>query len=134
MSDPTPTVHRMTIDNWTVDDHLRGKPPASVALYHEFVDLIDALGPTTTLVSKTMIVFKGVRRGFAGAKPTPSGLTGYFDLTRPVADRRVSSATPYTKRLFVHHFRLTSPDDLDHDFAGYLREAYEVGQGAHLRA
>jgi hypothetical protein len=49
-------------------------------------------------------------------------------------DRRVSSASPYTKRLFVHHFSLTSPDDLDHDFAGYLREAYEVGQGAHLRA
>ncbi len=133
MSHPTPKVTRMTIDTWTVDDHLRGKPPASIALYHEFVDIIDALGPTTTVVGKTMIVFKGVRRGFAGAKPTPRGLTGYFDLTRPVVDRRVSSATPYTKRLFVHHFSLTSPDDLDHEFAGYLREAYEVGQGAHLR-
>jgi Domain of unknown function (DUF5655) len=133
MSDPTPTVTRMTIDSWTVADHLRGKPPASIALYHEFVDIIDALGPTTTVVGKTMIVFKGVRRGFAGAKPTQRGLTGYFDLTRPVVDRRVSSATPYTKRLFVHHFSLASPDDLDHEFAGYLRDAYEVGQGAHLR-
>jgi hypothetical protein len=133
MSDPAPTVIRMTIDSWTVEDHLLGKPPASVALYHEFVDIIDALGPTTTVVGKTMIVFKGVRRGFAGAKPTPRGLTGYFDLTRPVVDRRVSSAAPYTKRLFVHRFTLTSPDDLDHEFAGYLREAYEVGQGAHLR-
>jgi hypothetical protein len=133
MSHPTPNVTRMTPDTWTVDDHLRGKPPASVALYHEFVDIIDALGPTTTVVGKTMIVFKGVRRGFAGAKPTSRGLTGYFDLTQPVVDRRVSSATPYTKRLFVHHFSLTTPDDLDHDFAGYLRAAYEVGQGAHLR-
>ncbi|HZD98914.1 MAG TPA: DUF5655 domain-containing protein [Micromonosporaceae bacterium] len=123
----------MTTDSWTVADHLHGKPPSSIALYHEFVDIIDAFGPTTTVVGKTMIVFKGVRRGFAGAKPTPRGLTGYFDLTRPVQDRRVSSATPYTKRLFVHHFSLASPDDLDHQFAGYLREAYEVGQGAHLR-
>ena len=119
---------------WTIDDHLRDKPPASVALYHEFVDVIDTFGPTTTAVGKTLIVFKGVRRGFTGAKPTAHGVSGYFDLTRPVTDRRVISVSPYTKRLFVHQFRLTSPADLDKEFIGLLREAYEVGQGTHLRS
>jgi hypothetical protein len=40
--------------------------------------------------------------------------------------------SPYTKRLFVHRFRLTAPDELDKEFAGWLLEAYAVGAGAHL--
>ena len=117
---------------WTVEDHLRGKPAASVALYRRFVEIVNACGPTTTSVSKTLIAFKGTRRGFTGAKPTAQGVRGYFDVTRQITDRRVISNTPYTSRLFVHQFRLTTPDDLDETFGSFIREAYTVGQGAHL--
>ena len=55
---------------WTVDDHLRGKPEGSVALYRSFVRLVTACGPFTYAVAKTTITFKGSRRGFAGARPT----------------------------------------------------------------
>jgi hypothetical protein len=54
---------------WTVDDHLRDKPHASVALYHAFVRLVEACGPVTCSVAKTTITFKGSRRGFAGRGP-----------------------------------------------------------------
>jgi hypothetical protein len=59
-------------------------------------------------------------------------LRGYFDLQRQVTDPRISSSSPYTKRLFVHQFRVTAPDELDEQFGAWLREAYQVGQGAHL--
>ena len=49
-----------------------------------------------------------------------------------VEDPRITSAAPYTKRLFVHHFRITTPDQLDADFDGWLREAYAVGAGEHV--
>jgi Domain of unknown function (DUF5655) len=117
---------------WTVEDHLRDKPPAVVALYRRFVELVEACGPFDYAVSKTAITFKGSRRGFAGAKPRQQTLDGYLDLQRLVEDPRIRSAGPYTKRLFVHQFRISAPEQLDEEFAGWVREAYQVGQGGHL--
>ena len=70
----------MPSSKWTVEDHLRDKPPAVVALYQRFVELVQACGPFEHAVSKTALGFKGSRRGFAGAKPTahspqPTALT-----------------------------------------------------------
>jgi hypothetical protein len=117
---------------WTVQDHLRGRDPAVMRMYERFVALIDACGPAQVTVSKTAITFKGSRRGFAGAKPKDRWLDGYLDLQRRVDDPRIRTASSYTKRLFVHQFRVTALDQLDEDFAGWVREAYEVGRGAHL--
>ena len=117
---------------WTVEDHLAGQPASSVALYERFVELVARCGPFSYAVAKTMITFKGVRRGFAGARPDRRGLRGYLDLQRVVEDRRITNATPYTARLFVHHYRIATLDELDDDVAGWVAEAYAVGAGAHL--
>jgi hypothetical protein len=122
----------MSHDGWTVDDHLRGRHPAVIRLYERFVDLITACGPFEVSVAKTAITFKGSRRGFAGAKPKDQWLDGYLDLERQLKDPRILRASPYTKRLFVHQFRVTALDQLDEEFAGWVREAYEVGEGRHL--
>lgn len=109
-----------------------GAAAAGPALYHRFVQLVEACGPFGYAVSKTTITFKGSRRGFAGARPTARGLVGYLDLQRQVEDPRITTAAPYTKRLVVQHFRVTVADQLDDEFAGWVREAYDVGQGGHL--
>lgn len=120
--------------SWTVEDHLRGADPGHVQLYHAVAALIEACGPVTVSVSKTTVTFKGQRRGFAGARPTRHGVEGYLDLTRSLSgDPRIRRADPYTKRLTVNHYRVTSPDDLDETFASWVREAYAVGRGDHLR-
>ena len=124
------TDHRV----WTVEDHLRDQDPRSVALFRAVEEAIRACGPVEVSVSKTTVTFKGTRRGFAGARPTRQGVRGYLDLTRAVEDDpRILSVSPYTQRLFVHQYRLATPDDLDDTFRGLLREAWDVGQGAHLR-
>jgi hypothetical protein len=122
----------MPSSEWTVEDHLRGKPATVVALYRRFVELVQACGPFEYAVSKTAITFKGRRRGFAGAKPTAHGLDGYLDLQRRVEDPRIRRAAPYTKRLLVHQFRINAPEQFDEEFGGWVREAYQVGQGEHL--
>ena len=83
-------------------------------------------------VTKTAITLKGTRRGFAGLKPRAASLDGYLDLQRRVEDTRIRRAGPYTKRLFVHQFRVVAPEELDATFAGWIAEAYAVGAGAHL--
>ncbi len=123
----------MSEDTWTVDDHLAGRPAEIVALYRRFIGLVEACGPFSYSVAKTAITLKGTRRGFAGAVPKERSLDGYLDLTREIRDPRISSASPYTKRLFVHHFRVTDLRQLDEEFAGWIREAYAVGAGGHLR-
>lgn len=117
---------------WTVARHLEGAPESAIALYQRFIHAVETIGPFTYAVSKTTITLKGSRRGFAGARPDRGGVRGYMDLQREVRDPRILSVAPYTKRLFVHQFRLTSPADLDDQFVQWLREAYAVGAGAHL--
>ena len=117
---------------WTVAAHLEGKPAASVALYEALVAAVASCGPFTYAVSKTSITFKGTRRGFAGALPTPRGVRGYLDLQRQVTGPQIISSSPYTSRLYVHQYRLTSPADLDAQFRSWIAEAYAVGAGAHM--
>lgn len=124
----------MTTQDWTVEDHLVGKPAEAVALYHRFAALVEQCGPVRVAVSKSCVAFKGDRRGFAGARPTRNGLRGYLDLQRRVDDPRFTSVAPYTKRLFVHQVSISSMSQLDDDFAAWIAEAYEVGEGAHLLA
>ena len=115
------------------EDTLQGKRPEVIALYHRFIDLVQACGPFTYAVSKSAITLKGTRRGFARAVPGERALRGYLDLQRLVQDPRITRAGPYTKRLYVHHFRVDRHATLDEQFAGWLGEAYQVGAGAHLR-
>jgi hypothetical protein len=110
-------------DEWTVERHLRDKPEQVVALYQR---------PFTYAVTKTAITLKGSRRGFAGLAPKKASLDGYLDLQRRIEDARIRRSSPYTKRLFVHHFRVVAPSELDDEFANWLWEAYAVGQGEHL--
>lgn len=130
---PMDTLPSVDAGDWTVERHLRDKPAGVISLYRRLVELVEACGPFTYAVSRSAITFKGGRRGFAGARPTSSALNGYLDLQRKVDDPRIRSASPYTKRLFVHQFRITEAGQLDEEFAGWVREAYAVGQGAHLR-
>jgi hypothetical protein len=124
------------VTDWTVERHVDGADPAVVELYHAFVEMVSGFGPFTYAVAKTSITLKGTRRGFAGATPKRDVLGGYLDLRRRIpetgVDPRIRNASPYTKRLFVHHFRIASLSDLDDRFAGWVGEAYEVGNGAHL--
>ncbi len=103
-----------------------------MVLWHAFVELIERCGEFTYSPSKTTVTFKGTRRGFAGARPDRRGIVGYLDLQRKVRDSRITNVSAYTAKLFVHQFRITVPEQLDETFAGWVAEAYAVGQGAHL--
>jgi hypothetical protein len=122
------------VDEWTVERHLHDKPEQVVALYHRFIELATACGPFTYSVARTAITLKGSRRGFAGLKPRKVSLDGYLDLQRRVEDTRILRSGSYTKRLFVHQFRVVALSELDDEFARWLKEAHAVGEGEHLRA
>jgi hypothetical protein len=120
-----------SVEEWSVERQLAGKPEAVVDLYVRFVRLLAACGPYTVSVTKTAIAFKGAQRGFAGAKPRKTSLDGFLDLQREMQDERFLRVSPYTKSLYVHQFRITGAAQLDDSFAALVEEAYQVGCGAH---
>lgn len=97
-------------------------------IYERFLELLGELGPVERAPTTAQIGFQ-TNRIFAGVHLTERGLEGYLDLPREVESSRFRQVAPYTKRLWVHHFVLTSENDLDEEFAGWLGEAYEVGWG-----
>jgi hypothetical protein len=119
-------------DEWTPERHLTGKSALVHDLYRRFIELVEACGPFEYVVTKTAISLKGTRRGFAGAKPKMHTLDGFLDLQHVVRDARIVRSSAYTKRLYVHQFRISRATQLDEQFASWVREAYDVGAGAHL--
>jgi hypothetical protein len=117
----------------TVEDHLAGRPAPVVALFERFCEVVNACGPAQLAPVKAQIGFQ-VNRIFAGVRLTDGGLAGYLDIAGRIDSDRFRSVEPYTKRLFVHHFLITDLSQLDEEFAGYVRLAYAVGLGEHLRA
>ena len=117
---------------YTIRDHLLGKDRTIAALYERFVELLQDCGPFEYLVGKDGIAFKGRRRNFAVAKPKARWPDGVLVLPRPLQDARIRTAEAYTQKLFGNHFRVMEPDQLDDEFANWVREAYQVGQGQHL--
>lgn len=113
----------------TVEDHLRDQASEVVALFHAFTQMIQAIGPAEYAPVKGQVGFRGQKRIFAGVKLTRRGLEGYLDLPRRVESPRFRQVSPYTHHLFVHHFVLTSTEQLDAEFSGWVREAYLVGEG-----
>ncbi|MCI0452997.1 MAG: DUF5655 domain-containing protein [Candidatus Latescibacteria bacterium] len=112
--------------------HFHGKDPAIRALFEAVRDAVAACGPVTVIPEKTRIAFQ-VRMSFAQVTPRARWLDGHVVLARRLQHprfRRIESISP---RNHVHHFRLTTLDEIDAAFRGWLREAYAVGAQEHLR-
>ena len=53
-------------DGWTVEEHLRDKPAEVVALFHSFLDAVQACGPVDIEPTKTGVALHGSKRIFGG--------------------------------------------------------------------
>jgi hypothetical protein len=79
--------------------YLAQQPAASTELFCRFVELARGCGPAILELQPGIIVLRGERRIFSSVRVRRDGLTGHLVLARPVADRRLSTPEPLTKRL-----------------------------------
>jgi hypothetical protein len=89
-------------------------------------------GPIELAPTKSYIGVRGPRRNFAGLIPTKKGLGGFIVAARRIEGRQLLDAIKYQRNLFIHHFFVESPSDLDKHFDRWIQEAYAVGEGQHL--
>jgi hypothetical protein len=69
---------------------------------------------------------------FAAFTPRRRWLDGHLVLARQVDSARFRRVEVFSRRNVLHAFRLTHPDEVDEELAGWLAEAYQVGEQKHL--
>lgn len=120
-------------ERWTVADHTRGKPAEIVDLFDRFVAAARTFGTVDLAPVRGQVGLRGSRRIWGGLVLRADRIDGYLDLARQVDSPRFQRPTPYTKRLWVHHFRIQRAAELDDEFVGWIGESYAVCEGEHLR-
>lgn len=115
----------------SLDRHFVRTSPLVRQTFDRVLDAVRALGPVSVLPQKTRIALH-VRMSFAAFMAKPQWLDGHLVLARRIANPRFRRIDTYSPRNVVHAFRLTSPAEVDEEFAGWLAEAYQVGQQRHL--
>ena len=117
--------------DYSVERFLAGKGPLARALFARFEDLVRACGPVTVAPAKTRVAFM-VRVRFAGvSRVSEQGMTCSFELRGRLESPRIQRVEQIEK-WFVHTLRFRSPDELDEEVLGWLREAYQVGEQRYL--
>jgi hypothetical protein len=114
----------------TVEQHLKGKAPEAIELYHRFVELVRSCGPFTLTPTKTRIGFQ-VRMTFATVSLRKHHLACHVVLSRRLENPRFKLIQSLSPRNHVHHFRIRSVEELDDEVAAWLKEAYKVGEQKH---
>jgi hypothetical protein len=123
------TAQTHVCGTWTVDEHLEGADERGRDLFRRFVETVESCGPFEFAPTRRQIGLRGRRRIFAGVRVTRRGLEGYLDLPGHVRSPRFRHVAPYTKKLSVHHFVLERPEQLDEEFASWIRRSHAVGEG-----
>lgn len=116
-----------------VSEHLRGKSREVAALYRKLEQMTRAAagGPLEVVATKSAISFRG-RVGFAWVRVLRQRLDVGLLLPRVLRHSRVKKIFTQSQRTHVHYFDVRAPQDLNRDFADWLREAWRAGQQLQL--
>ncbi len=114
-----------------LERHFAACDPAVRATFDRIRAIVEALGPVSVLPEKSRIAFH-VRMSFAAFMPRRAWLDGHLVLARRVECPRFRRIEEFSPRNVLHAFRLTTPAEVDAEFAAWLAEAYAVGEQRHL--
>src|SRR5713101_5857926 len=103
-----------------------GKDDTVQATYTRLLEALRTLGPVKEDPKKTSIHLVN-NSGFAGAHPRKSYLylnlrTGY-----PIVSPRIAKTEQVSKNRFHNELKLNSPDEIDEELLGWLKDAYILG-------
>lgn len=109
--------------------------PLGLAIYEAVASSTNRLGAVRVQVSKSQIAFRR-RRGFAYlwrpghyvSSTVPAVLS--LVLPRELESPRIKEIAHPSPGIWMHHFELQDPAELDAELNEWLREAYEAAENA----
>ncbi len=94
--------------------------------YQRLLEVLQTLGPFQEEPKKTSIHL--VRTvGFAGVHPRKSSLILNLRTASGLESPRIVKSEQVSKHRFHNEVKLTSPEEIDEELLGWLKEAYTLG-------
>jgi len=116
----------MTETTYTSAALFEGKDENVQAIYTRLREALSALGPFQEEPKKTSIHL--VRNaGFAGVHPRKSYLYLNLRTDYPIDNPRIAKTEQVSKNRFHNELKLNSPDEVDEELIGWLKDAYTLG-------
>lgn len=115
-----------------LDRHFAKRGPELRALFNALAEAVKSCGPVEVLSEKTRIAFHR-RMSFLSVYPRKDHLILGFVLAERLEHPRFESVQTFSRRNHLHNFRLRGIGEMDDEFCGWIRAAYDVGEQRHLR-
>jgi hypothetical protein len=116
----------MTETTYTSDALFAGKDDVVRAIYTRLLEALRAFGPFQEEPKKTSIHL--VRNaGFAGAHPRKNSLYLNIRTDYPIESPRIARSEQVSRNRFHNELKLSSPDEIDAELLGWLKDAYALG-------
>ena len=113
-----------------LEDHFAGRSANVRRIFESFRALLEEFGPVTVFPEKSRIAFQS-RISFAQLTLRRDWAVGHFILARRAEDPVFTKVETLSPRNNVHHFRLSSPKDVE-QLRVWACEAAAVGRQEHL--
>jgi hypothetical protein len=103
-----------------------GKDDNVLAIYTRLLETLLTLGPVKEEPKKTSIHLVH-NSGFAGAHPRKSYLYLNLRTDYPIDSSRIIKTEQVSKNRFHNELKLNSPDEIDEELLGWLKDVYALG-------
>jgi len=103
-----------------------GKDEIVQVIYTRLLEALHTIGPVQEDPKKTSIHLVHTT-GFAGVHPRNSYLYLNLRTDAPIENPRITKTEQVSKNCFHNELKLTSPDEIDEELLGWLRDAYALG-------
>ena len=114
-------------NSYSVNDHFVNKDPSVRALYDELMKMLNKVGSVKEDPKKTSI---HINRNSAllGVETRKDCLLLNIKSARKVNSPRIEKTEQISAKRFHFRVRISSPNDLDDELKGWLREAYLLSE------
>ena len=107
----------------TIDALFVGKDVVVPTIYRRLLEVLHAFGPFQEEPKKTSVHLVKAS-GFAGIHPRKSFLYLNLRMDRPLQGERIVKSEQVSKNRYHNEVKITSPDEVDAELIGWLKEAY----------
>jgi len=112
-------------DKFTVKSHFEGKDPVVRKIYDHLLKALRQMGPIIEEPKKTSIHLVNVT-ALAGVATRKDYLILTIKSDRKLTSPRIHKTERASARRFHQEVKLTSPEEVDAELIGWLKEAYSL--------
>jgi len=102
------------------------RDPIAIRIYEALLPILDGLGEYWVQEERTSLNLAAGRAPFLGVHPHRKGIRFNLVLARPIYGERLGKVEQVSKNCYHNQVDVASPEGLDRELIGWIREAYAL--------